>query len=215
MRIALAATVVFAAFWLIALRPKPAADVAPVPAPVAAEPKTTSLTERPAQAAEAAAKADATTAAREAAANGTAAAKPAAQAAAPATSAATPAKGDTARAKAGKTSSSRAIRGAAAVLRDLDAGRTVVLLFWDRRATDDRTARRAVAKVDRRGGKVRVHVAGIKELGRYGKITQSVPVAESPTVLVIGRDKKAEAITGLTVAAEIDDKVRGVLRRTR
>jgi pyruvate/2-oxoglutarate dehydrogenase complex dihydrolipoamide acyltransferase (E2) component len=210
MRIALAATLAFVALWLVALRPKPVEDVAPAPVP-AAEPNSTSLTERPAQAAEAVGNANAASAGHEAAANGApASAAPATQAPAPAAAAdKAPA------AKPAKTSSARTDRGADAVLRDLDAGRTVVLLFWDRRAPDDRSARHAVARVDRRGGKVGVHVAPIRDLGRYGRITQSVPVTQSPTVLVIGRDKKAETITGLTVAEEIDDKVRTVLRRTR
>jgi hypothetical protein len=207
MRIALAATLAFVALWLVALRPKPVEEVAPAPMPTASTP----LTERPAQAAEAVDKANAASAAHEAAAPDAAAAKPAAppaEATAPATAAKSPA-------PAAKPSPSRAVRGAGAVLHDLDAGRTVVLLFWDRRAPDDRTARRAVARVERHHGKVRVHVAPIKQVGRYGRITQSVPVTQSPTVLVIGRDKKAQAITGLTVASEIDDKVRTVLRRAR
>ncbi len=212
MRIALAAVLSFAALWVVALRPKPVEDVAPAPVP-AAEPKATKVTKRPAQAAKAVAKANGATAQRESAAKATtgepAVAKadptpaPAAKAARPATAA------KPAPAKAKVT---RKLSGAPAVVADVEAGRTVVLLFWDGKAAEDQAVRRAVADVDRRGGKVRVHVANLKHLSRYGAITRSVPVTSSPTVLVIGKGGKAEAIRGLTVTGEIDDTVAGVRR---
>ena len=104
------------------------------------------------------------------------------------------------------------VTGEKAVLADLDAGRAVVLLFWDGKTTDDRYVRRAVSDVDRKGGKVRVHVAKLSQLAQYETITKAVPVTASPTVLVIGRDKKATAIRGLTVTAAVNDVAARALR---
>jgi hypothetical protein len=217
MRIALAAVLCFAALWFVALRPKPVADVASDPVPAA--PKSTSVTERPAQAKKAVEKLNGTSAKREAAKveAKAAPAKPQVQAAKPAA-----AKAETAPAPAAKERTTKpakpaatkaAPKGAEAVVADIKAGRTVVLLFWDGKSSEDKAVRRAVAKVDRHDGKVRVHVAQLRQISRYGAITQGVPVTSSPTVVVIGKNGKAEVIRGLTVTAEIDDTVSGVLRR--
>ena len=93
------------------------------------------------------------------------------------------------------------------VLADLDARRTTVLLFWDRRVADDREVRRVVAGVDRRGGRVKVHVLPISKVGDFEAITRDVPVATSPTVLVIGRDRRARVVEGLTVGGQLDELV--------
>ena len=226
MRIALAAVLAFAALWFVALRPKPVAEVATEPTPVQPATKT-AITGRPAQAKDAVNKLNATSAKREAAAGSTAApakAKPAqpakadatptpkakavakTEAAAPAKAkAAAPAKAAPAKAKA--PAAPKAAKGAEAVIADVKAGRTVVLLFWDGKSSEDQAVRRAVQRVDRRGGKVRVHVANLKQISRYGAITSGVPVTSSPTVVVIGKGGKAQIIRGLTVTGEIDDTV--------
>jgi hypothetical protein len=95
----------------------------------------------------------------------------------------------------------------APILRELAHGKVAVLLFWDRRAADDRAARRAVAHVDRHHGKVAVHVAAVSRVGDYGAITQGVEVLQSPTILVIGPDHRARTITGYTDVAEVDQLV--------
>jgi hypothetical protein len=174
MRIALAASLVFAALWFVALKPKPVADPMDGPLPTVAQ---------PAESAKAGtAKASTPRAARE----------PKAKAAAPkATREAKPV---------------AAPKGADAVLADIHARRPVVLLFWDpsSSSSDDRATRRAVSDIDRHGGKVRVHLADLRELSAYEAITKGAPVQASPTVLVIDRNAQATAITGLTVTREID-----------
>lgn len=187
MRIALGAVLVFAALWFVALRPKPVEEVASDPVPVvetpAATPSTSSSdTSGSSSGAATPAKSDAATPAAE---------KPAA------TKKATPAKK--------KAASGGA--GAEAVLADLTAGRTVVLLVWDGKSADDRSVRRAVSRIDRHGGKVRTHVARVSKLSSYEAITKGVPITESPTVLVIDTKRQARVISGLTVKAEIDDAV--------
>ena len=228
MRIALAAVLAFAALWFVALRPKPVAEVATEPTSVQPA-KKTAITGRPAQAKDAVNKLNATSAKREAAAGSTAApakaqaAKPAKADTTPApkakavtktetavpakAKAAAPAKAKPAPVKAKAPAAPKAAKGAEAVIADVKAGRTVVLLFWDGKSSEDQAVRRAVQRVDRRGGKVRVHVANLKQISRYGAITSGVPVTSSPTVVVIGKGGKAQIIRGLTVTGEIDDTV--------
>lgn len=93
------------------------------------------------------------------------------------------------------------------ILRELAHGKVAVLLFWDRRAADDRAARRAVAGVSRHGGNVTVHVAPVSRLGDYGAITRGIEVLQSPTVVVMAPDRSARTITGYTDVAEVNQLV--------
>jgi hypothetical protein len=95
----------------------------------------------------------------------------------------------------------------APLLSALDAKHAVVLVFWNRRGSDDRAVRRAVAQVDRHRGKVVVKAAPIAAVGRYEAITRGAQVLQSPTVLVIGPDRKARAIVGFTTTGELDQAV--------
>lgn len=71
----------------------------------------------------------------------------------------------------------------------------VVLLFWDRRGSDDRAVRRAVRGLGRRG-EVVVHVAPVTKVARYAAITQGVDVARSPSVVVVDRKLSAQLLAG-------------------
>ena len=102
-----------------------------------------------------------------------------------------------------------------AVLAALDARKVVVLLFWDRNGSDDREVRRAVSGVDRKGGRVAVHNAPLRDLAGYEPITAGVPVVGTPTVLVIDRQRRAIPISGLTVTREIDQKVTKAFKASR
>jgi len=103
------------------------------------------------------------------------------------------------------------VDGQAAVLADMDAKKVVVLLFWDRTGADDRAAHDAVESVNRRDGKVAVHVVDVKDVGRYESVTQGVNVAQSPTTIIISRDAKARTVPGLTDSTEVDQMVREAL----
>lgn len=207
MRIALLAVLAFSGLWFVALRPKPPADVAPPPAPAAetAAPKTGSgITSAPDKAAAAVEQADKATEQRTDAASDSPAtpAKPSPdEAAAPADAGSAPAPGA---ARKPADARSPALRR---ILADLDARRTAVLLFWDGESSEDREVRRAVSAVDRRGGKVRVHVQDIDRVGDFEPITRGVPVVTSPTVLVIGRDKRARVLGGLVERRELNELV--------
>ena len=198
MLIALAATIALAAVWLVALRPKPA-EIADTPA-------------APVTAIDAAKGAAATSDAANAgitAATGGATAAPAPTAAAPATAAAPPAPAPSA------AEPKAANKTEAAVVRDIRAGKVVVLLFWNADGADDIATRGAVRDVNRHGGKVAVHVAPISRVGRYESITKGVTVSQSPTTLVIDSKRRTHAIVGLTEPGELKQAVNDALAGRR
>jgi hypothetical protein len=96
------------------------------------------------------------------------------------------------------------------VLSAVDKGKIAVVLFWNKKASDDRATRRALRDVDTHHGKVVTRAVPIGDVGKYEAITRGAQVLESPTVLVIGAGGKARAITGYTQAAEIDELVGAV-----
>jgi hypothetical protein len=209
-RIAIVAMLAMCAIWFTVLRPKD-----PAAAPVTpTAPGTTGLANDVSAAKGAAAASDAANARTQAATGGTAP-----------TSAATPKAAGVARgahdAVAGKTVTPAAKAQpkaeaagrvatsdrSAPLLRALDRNRTVVLLFWNKRASDDRSVRSAVARVARHDGHVVVKAVPVSEVGRYMAITRGAEVLQSPTVLVIGPDRKARPIVGFTTTGELDQAV--------
>jgi hypothetical protein len=210
MLIALAATVLVAASWMLFLRPR-------------AVESTTSQVTAPARVADKARKAAAATdkasAATDAAskdvADATASASPKSVASAPAATEAPKAAAKkaaaTAPAKPATTPKPVKPEGEAAVLADLDAHKVVVLLFWDRSGADDRAARDAVEALSTHDGKVAIHVVPVQDVGHYGSVTQGVNVAQSPTTIVISRDAKARSLAGLTDPTEVEQLVREAL----
>lgn len=233
MRYALLAVLAFAGLWFVALRPKPV-DSTTVPVTPAAQQPAKGLTGAPDKASDAVAKANGSSAKAEVAAKATsdeaAAGKPAAKAPAakkpsvaktepsapakaaapaktviPAGQAATPGSGSS----KGRVESVKVKR----VLADIEAKKVVVLLFWDRRSSDDREVFRAVEGSDRHGGKVSVRAAPIQQLGAYDEVTKGLPIAASPSVVVIDEQKRATVISGFTVTEEVDAAVKRALKR--
>jgi hypothetical protein len=96
--------------------------------------------------------------------------------------------------------------------RALTERRVVVLLFWNRAASDDRAVRAELSQVSRRGGRVVVAEAPLSQLARYGAITRGVQVLRSPTLVVIDRSRRATTLSGYTDAPEIDQTISDVLR---
>jgi hypothetical protein len=193
-RIALVAVLVVGALWFTVLRPKPVEE----PPPTA--PGATGL-------------GNAVEGAQSAVQTANAAAQRSADAAGAAAS--TPTAGvSTARATPRTAAQSRAARAgdaSARILNQLDRGRVVALLFYNRRGSDDRSVRSALRALPRRDGRVVVRTAPISRLGRYEAITRGVKGLAAPTVLVIGPGPSARAITGFTTTAEIDQAVSEML----
>ena len=226
MRIALLAVLAFAGIWFVALRPKPAADSTAAPpvqtAPAPAKPANGVLS-APEKAESAVAKANDASTKSEAAATSPSegAAKPAPTATKPASEKAVAGNNRTAEpagpAATPDSESSVKTRNETKkverVLADIKADKVVVMLFWDRRSPDDREVFRAAERTDRHDGKVSVRAAPIQRLGDYDKVTRGLPIANSPSVVVIDRAKRATVISGLTVTEEIDAAVDRALKR--
>jgi hypothetical protein len=206
-RILLICAVAFMAAWMTVLKPKP----------VTAEPdaSTTTTTQAPtaqsaagqfAQRVEAA-KATAESAAAKAAGEDTAGAATGTRAATKAGTTATG--GATAAAKPAKPAGlPTRVRTA------LADDKVVVLLFWTPRAADDRAVHTELAKVDRHAGKVVVQAAPVTRIGRFQRITRGADVAQSPTVVVVGRDRKAETLVGYVDHVSVDQLVTDALRNS-
>jgi hypothetical protein len=226
-RIVLIVALVFAVVWFLVLRPKPAADVEPAATP----PGVTGLANDVAKAHGAVDASNAAAARSESAANAvggsstTPTTKPSATSAKPGATSATPTAKPVTPAKPAKPVTP--VKPAAVakpakpgladdaapgdpsrpLLASVDAGKVVVVLFWDKNASDDRATRRGLRSIDLHGGKVVASAVPIGDVGRYEAITRGVQVLESPTVLVIGAGGKTRAITGYTQAKEIDQAV--------
>jgi hypothetical protein len=205
MLIALLATVVLAGSWMAFLRPsavQSTTEEVTAPAKIATKAaKAAAATDKASAATDAATKAvegTTTTPAQKAQTQKAATQK----AATP--KAATPATGGAAAPKS-------TADGQAAVIGEMEAGKVVVLLFWDKTGADDRAARDAVTDLDRRHGKVAVHAVDVDEVGEYGSVTQGVNVVQSPATLIISPNGKARTIVGLTERTEVDQLVRDAL----
>jgi hypothetical protein len=99
------------------------------------------------------------------------------------------------------------------VLKALGEHKVVVLLFWSPKSADDKAVRKALAGIDRHGGKVVAHAAHVKRIARYSSITRGANVAQSPTVLVVDRKLNAVPLVGYVDRVTIEQAVADALRR--
>src|SRR4051812_31045208 len=159
------------ALWFTVLKPKdPAADTAPLPT----APGTTGLSNDVNAAKGAAAASDAANAKVQTATGGTTAAKPAITASKPAKKSA--ATGAHASAAPATKKAATSADPAASLVSALDRKHAVVLLFWNRKGSDDRAVRRALSAVDRHHGHVVVRAVPVAKIGRYEAITAGAQV---------------------------------------
>jgi hypothetical protein len=210
-RIVLVAAVAFLAAWMLFLRPK--AEVVPPPAPAAS----TAPAKQPGSTAQSAAgklvqKAE----------NAKATAESAAKARA-GESTSTPA-APTATAPAAKPAASAAQKlgvdpqALASLPRDVRnaivARKIVVLGFFNREALDDRATKKQLAKVHRFHGRAVVHAASIQSVQRYQVIARGVDVSQSPSIVVIDRDRKAQLLTGFVDHVAVEQAIVDAMRRS-
>jgi hypothetical protein len=208
MQIALVAAALFAGMWFTVLRPKN--DNGSTAAVTRQAPGVTGLANDVAKAKAASATSDAANASIQKATGGDAAATPAAPAKAAPAKAVKPAK----HAAAVKPAATQAAKKPAALTGDpsdallgnLAHGKTVVLLFAGDGA-DDRAARKAVHEVALTDKKVVSAYRPISQVGAYQAITSDVQVSTAPTILVIGTNRKAIALTGFVDAGVVRQAV--------
>jgi hypothetical protein len=196
-RIVLAVGLVFMAVWFVFLRPGAESVAPPAPAPASGLGTAVQGAEEAAATANAgAATASATTA------------DPAATNAATTTGgtpASTGAKANAAKAKDAGLGLPTSVAKAVA------QKKTLVMLFWNKKAYDDQAVRRELRGIDRHKGKVQVHVASIKDVARYAPITRGVNLEQSPTVVVV-KGASADSLVGYVDRGTINQSVSDVMR---
>jgi hypothetical protein len=94
------------------------------------------------------------------------------------------------------------------VRRAISKKQVVVLLFWNRKGADDSAVFRSVKHLNRRGGKVYVKTDSARHVSAYSGITGGAQVLQTPTVIVVDRNKKAITLPGYVDGATIDHVVR-------
>ncbi|HEX5223604.1 MAG TPA: hypothetical protein VFW29_00615 [Solirubrobacteraceae bacterium] len=90
----------------------------------------------------------------------------------------------------------------------LAKGKVVLLLFWNRKGSDDRAAKAAVDSFAGGHADTAVVTASGSEVAAFGTITRGVQVFGTPTVLVVGKSGKAIVLTGLTDAFSLSQAIR-------
>jgi len=78
---------------------------------------------------------------------------------------------------------------------------------WSPAPPDDRRVRRALASANRYGGKVTVHVATLGELSRLRSVIGELNVAQSPSVVVVDRNRRATLLEGYVDRVSINQAI--------
>jgi hypothetical protein len=100
--------------------------------------------------------------------------------------------------KPGQQGSSNRARQQLEVEREISAGKTVLLVFWQPSSTVDQTVRQqALALGASSKGHIIVHVALAKQVGLFGPVTEVSQVYQTPTVLIVARHGLVSELTGL------------------
>jgi hypothetical protein len=214
-RIVLVAAVAFLAAWMMFLRPK--TEEVPPPAPAAStapakQPGNTAQS-APGTAVQAAENAKATAESAAKARAGEAAEPAATAAPGAATTTAAPKPAPTAAQKLGVDADALATLPTG-VRKEIEARKIVVLGFFNRDALDDQATRKQLDKVWTFHGRASVHTAPISDVQRYQVITRGVDVAQSPSIVVIDRDRNAQLLTGFVDHVAIEQAVMDAMRRS-
>lgn len=229
-QILLAVTLLFAALWFVALRPKssaggeaasaPAPAVQTTPAPAAgAAPGAAGLKGAIDQArgAVATANGDAARAQRSAADGTTAESPTAASRATPAGGAAPAAASPHGAARPRATSGAAPARHAAAsrqvraVKSALRHRKAVVIAFVDPNTADARAVAQEVRHVSRFGGRAVTLAVPLAKLSDYDFITNTVEVTVAPTVVIVDPRRRATTIVGFADRGEIEQRLADAL----
>jgi hypothetical protein len=220
-RILLVCAVAFLAAWMLFLRPKDDAGTPAAATPTAPSTRPVDAGGAPADslAGKAVEQANNATAAQDERAEQLASGTGQTAADAPsatATTAVTPAEDAATSAAPGKLTDEVAEAGGlpVRVLRALAHRKVVVLLFWSPKATDDKRVRDALDGIDRHKGRVLAHATHVKKIAAYGQITRGADVEQSPTIVVVDRNRKVETLVGFVDRRAIDQAVTDALRNS-
>jgi hypothetical protein len=101
------------------------------------------------------------------------------------------------------------------ILKGIADKKVMVLLFWNKNASDDQAVRDELRSIDRHDGTVLVHVAPLGKVADYQQITRGANVDQSPTVVVVDGNRQVETLVGYADAGSIDQAVSDALRASR
>ena len=89
----------------------------------------------------------------------------------------------------------------------LNHHKVLAILFFNPAAADDRAVKHELDEIPGRGGKVVKLAVPLSELTRYPVITNQVQVTESPTLVLIDGQRKADVLTGYLDQLELSQRV--------
>jgi hypothetical protein len=89
----------------------------------------------------------------------------------------------------------------------LNHHKVLAILFFNPAAADDRAVKHELDEIPARGGKVVKLAVPLSELTRYPVITNQVQVTESPTLVLIDGQRKADLLTGYLDQLELSQRV--------
>jgi len=96
----------------------------------------------------------------------------------------------------------------ATVERQLQQGKTVLILFWNPRGADDVAVHKELPAVQHAlGGKVAVDYASASQVGSFGTVTHAIQVTQTPTLLIVNPHGQTTVLTGLTDAFSIEQTI--------
>lgn len=103
-----------------------------------------------------------------------------------------------------------------AVEREVAAGKTVLLLFWNSKSSVDREVRAETqAMVSSSKGSLTLHAAAPNQVGKFGSVTEVVHVYQTPTILIVNKRGVVSTLTGLTDTFALKQLVREARRANR
>jgi hypothetical protein len=185
----LAGVVVFAAAWMLVLKPSSSESSSSTPAPAAPAPAVTHAATPPAT------KPASKPASKPAV---TAATKPAA----------TPASKAAAHAARTHPTTAKPQDSLAAFNAALSAHKVLVALFYNPAASDDKSVLKELDGVDTHGGKVVTFAVPVSQITQYSAVTSGeVPISAAPTLVVIDAKRQATTILGFADSFEIAQRV--------
>ena len=85
---------------------------------------------------------------------------------------------------------------------------------WARMAADDRRVRRELSKANRYDGKVVVTQSSLGKLNKLGAIVGDLGVSQTPSVVVVDRNRKAVVLTGFVERNTINQAIADARRET-
>jgi hypothetical protein len=101
----------------------------------------------------------------------------------------------------------------AAMARALNAHKVVVLFFYEPAASDDQATRAAIRAVRGAGtsGRVALFQDTVSHISSYRRIVGSLGISQSPAMVVIDRNRRAELLQGFVDSGTIEQTVRDAL----